>query len=51
MTLLPSPAITIDDMGTYRVSIAIENISVRGEARAIDNVLVDTGSEYTWVPR
>src|SRR5512140_2466669 len=50
MTLPTGRSVTIDDMGTYRTSVVIENIAVRGESRVIDNVLVDTGSEYTWVP-
>jgi len=29
----------------------IESVERRGEMRAIENALVDTGSEYTWVPR
>src|SRR5512140_3828341 len=51
MTLPTSRTITIDDMGTYRTSVVIENMALRGASRAIDNVIVDTGSEYTWVPR
>lgn len=39
------------DMGTFRTSIQIENIAERGRFVRLDNVLVDTGSEYTWVPR
>ena len=39
------------DMGTFRTTVAIENIARRGEARSLADVLVDTGSEYTWAPR
>ena len=39
------------DMGTFRTSIQIENFAERGRLVTLDNVLVDTGSEYTWVPR
>lgn len=35
----------------FRTSIAIENPERRGESRELANVLVDTGSEFTWVPR
>jgi len=28
----------------------IENVERRGEMRTIEDALVDTGSEYTWVP-
>ena len=39
------------DMGTFRTTIQIENVAKRGRITTLDNVLVDTGSEYTWVPR
>ena len=39
------------DMGIFRTTIAIENPSARGTFREIPDVMVDTGSEYTWVPR
>jgi predicted aspartyl protease len=39
------------DMGTFRTTIQIENVAERGRIATIDNVLVDTGSEYTFVPR
>jgi len=39
------------DMGTFRTSIQIENVAERGRIATLDDVLVDTGSEYTWVPR
>jgi len=38
-------------MGTFRTTILIESPERRGETRTVDNALVDTGSEYTWVPR
>lgn len=40
----------IDDMGIFRTSIGIENPSRRGIVETINDVMVDTGSEYTWVP-
>jgi predicted aspartyl protease len=40
----------IDDMGIFRTNIAVENPTRPGEVQSIDNVMVDTGSEYTWVP-
>jgi predicted aspartyl protease len=43
--------IMIDRMGTFRTTIMIESAEHRGEMRTVDNALVDTGSEYTWVPR
>jgi hypothetical protein len=37
-------------MGTFRTTIEIENPARRGERRALENVLVDTGAELSWVP-
>ena len=41
----------MSDMGTFRTTIVIEAVERRGETRAVENALVDTGSEFTWVPR
>jgi len=41
----------IGDIGTFRTTIMIESAEHRGETRTVENALVDTGSEYTWVPR
>ena len=41
----------MSDMGTFRTTILIESLVRRGDTRTVDNALVDTGSEYTWVPR
>ena len=37
-------------MGTFRVSIEVENAGQRGVRRALSGVLVDTGAELSWVP-
>ena len=37
-------------MGTFRTTIMVESVERRGEMRTVDDALVDTGSEYTWVP-
>ena len=42
--------INVSDMGSFRITIAIEHPARRGTLRSIDHVLVDTGSEFTWVP-
>jgi clan AA aspartic protease len=39
------------EMGIFRTTIAVEHPSVRGVVREIADVMVDTGSEYTWIPR
>ena len=41
----------IDDMGIFRTDIAIENPFRPDETRSVKAVMVDTGSELTWVPR
>lgn len=38
------------DVGSFRITIGIEHLARRGTVRSIDQVLVDTGSEFTWVP-
>ncbi len=38
-------------MGTFRTTIRIESHTRRGRVQEVGNVLVDTGSEATWVPR
>jgi predicted aspartyl protease len=43
--------VDMSDMGTFRTTIEIESTTYRGEMRTVDNALVDTGSEFTWVPR
>ena len=39
------------DMGTFRTTILVESPEQRGDTRTVEDALVDTGSEYTWVPR
>ncbi len=36
-------------MGTFKIKCKIENIINRQKAAVIPKILVDTGSEYTWV--
>jgi len=38
------------DMGVFRTSIGVENYARRGRVTELPNTLVDTGSEFTWVP-
>ena len=37
-------------MGTFLVRCKIENVVDRGKSAVMTKMLVDTGSEYTWVP-
>jgi clan AA aspartic protease len=39
------------DAGTFRTTILVESAERRGDTRTVENALVDTGSEFTWVPR
>lgn len=39
------------DMGILRITIGVEGPGKRGRVVELPNVMVDTGSEYTWVPR
>lgn len=39
-----------DDMGTFRTDIELENPEHPGDRRRVEALLVDTGSELTWVP-
>ena len=38
------------DMGTFHVGCKLENHVDRAQAVAVPRALVDTGSEYTWIP-
>jgi predicted aspartyl protease len=40
----------MSDMGTFRIDIQIENPAARGARRTVAQLLVDTGSELTWLP-
>ncbi len=37
-------------MGAFRTAIEVANIASRSKAIDVPGVLVDTGSEFTWVP-
>lgn len=41
----------IDDMCIFRTTIAIAHAARAAERRTLTDVMVDTGSEYNWVPR
>src|SRR2546429_6832262 len=41
----------MDDVGVFRTTIEIQNWEPRGPRRALPETLVDTGSEFTWIPR
>ena len=37
-------------MGTFRIEVEVENPARPGERRRVQNVLVDTGAELSWLP-
>ena len=41
----------MDDMGTFRTDLEIENPAQPGARRTITNALVYTGAELSWFPR
>jgi len=41
----------MDNMGIFRTTISVENPTRPGVVMQVENVMVDTGSEYTWLPR
>lgn len=38
------------EMGTFRIGIEIENPARPGPREALEDVLVDTGAELSWIP-
>ena len=40
----------MDDMGIFRTAVGVESPANRGSVVTLRDVMVDTGSEYTWVP-
>jgi predicted aspartyl protease len=40
----------VDDMGILRIAIELAPWHDHGRRRHVDEVMVDTGSEYTWAP-
>jgi len=41
----------IDNVGIFRTTISVENPTRPGVVMQVEHVMVDTGSEYTWLPR
>lgn len=39
-----------DDMGIFRTTVGIESHTARGTVQYVEGVMVDTGSESTWLP-
>lgn len=47
----PKENANVDNMGLFRTTIEIQDLERRGSRRSLPDTLVDTGSEYTWIPR
>ena len=41
----------LNDMGIFRTALAVAHLARPDVRRTLDNVMVDTGSEYNWIPR
>jgi clan AA aspartic protease len=41
----------MSNVGIFRTRIGVEHPARRGERRELGDVVVDTGSELTWIPR
>jgi predicted aspartyl protease len=41
----------IDDMGIFRTTVNIAPLEAPARRRELVDVMVDTGSEYNWIPR
>ena len=41
----------MSDMGTFRVTVELENPARLGERRSVAAVLVDSGAELSWFPQ
>jgi predicted aspartyl protease len=40
----------IDSMGIFRTTVEIASLSAPDDRRMLTDVMVDTGSEYNWIP-
>jgi predicted aspartyl protease len=40
----------IDDMGIFRTTIQISSLGNQNERKELPEVMVDTGSEFSWIP-
>lgn len=40
-----------DDIGIFRTTIGVAHLARPDERRNLADVMVDTGSEYNWIPR
>ena len=50
ITLALQATLMIDDMGVFRTAMGISAIDQPDCQATLENVMVDTGSEYSWAP-
>jgi predicted aspartyl protease len=41
----------IDEMGIFRTTVAVAHLARPDDRRTLERVMVDSGSEYNWIPR
>ena len=41
----------MEDMGIFRTTVGVESPITRGDVRLLADTMVDTGSEFSWIPR
>jgi len=41
----------MDEMGLFRTTVEVAHLAVPAERRILSSVMVDTGSEYNWIPQ
>ena len=51
MTIHLSMELIMDDMGSFRADVEIENPARPGERQRVGAALVETGAELSWFPR
>jgi predicted aspartyl protease len=40
----------VDDMGTFRVDVELENPGIPGPRQVVHSAMIDTGAELSWFP-
>ena len=43
-------ALILDDMGLFRIDVAVENPRAPGPMQLLGGVIMDTGAELSWFP-
>jgi hypothetical protein len=51
VSIITRGTVMIDDMGIFRTTVDVAHLAVPDQRRRLAGVMVDTGSEYNWMPR